>query len=123
MDVIVVCVSVGSSTVQLHDSLDSRRGCACSQTGYSSQNGDRVCGVYYRRAAFSCAFHLWKKYLNANNIYKETFLFYGGKCLSRKAVHNWIEKFSERHSLKSQMMPYQAMKSETTAKRLLRCVF
>jgi hypothetical protein len=41
MDVIrFVCVSLGSSTVQLHDSLGSRRACACSEAGVSSQNGD-----------------------------------------------------------------------------------
>jgi hypothetical protein len=43
MDVIgFLCVSLGSSTVQLHDSLGSRRACACSQAGFSSQNGDRA---------------------------------------------------------------------------------
>jgi hypothetical protein len=26
---------------------------------------------------------------------KEMFPVYGGKCLSRKAVHIWVEKFSE----------------------------
>jgi hypothetical protein len=26
------------------------------------------------------------------------FLVYGGKCLSRKAVHNWIENFSQGRS-------------------------
>jgi hypothetical protein len=26
------------------------------------------------------------------------FYAYGGKCLSRKAVHNWVEKFSQRRS-------------------------
>jgi hypothetical protein len=43
MDVIgFLCVSLGSSTVQLHDSLGSRRGCACSEAGFSSQYGDRA---------------------------------------------------------------------------------
>jgi hypothetical protein len=37
-----LCVSVGSSAVQLHDSLSSRRSCACSVAGFSSQNGDRA---------------------------------------------------------------------------------
>jgi hypothetical protein len=32
------CVSLGSSTVQLHDSLVSRPTCACSEPGFSSQN-------------------------------------------------------------------------------------
>jgi myo-inositol catabolism protein IolC len=26
------------------------------------------------------------------------FPVYGGKCLSRKAVHNWVEKFSQGRS-------------------------
>jgi hypothetical protein len=36
---------------------------------------------------------LWAKGLNAKDIHKEMFPVYGGKCLSRKAVHNWVEKF------------------------------
>jgi hypothetical protein len=35
---------------------------------------------------------LWAKGLNARNIHKEMFPIYGGKCLSRKAVHSWGEK-------------------------------
>jgi hypothetical protein len=44
MDVILgsLCVSLGSSTVQLHDSLGSRRECTCSEAGFSSQNGYRT---------------------------------------------------------------------------------
>jgi hypothetical protein len=38
---------------------------------------------------------LWAKGLNAKDIHKEIFTVYGGKCLSRKAVHNWVEKFSQ----------------------------
>jgi hypothetical protein len=34
---------------------------------------------------------------------------YGGKCLSRKAVRNWVEKFSQGFR-KSQMMPDQVPK-------------
>jgi hypothetical protein len=30
-----------TSTVQLHDSLGSRRACACSEAGFSNQNGGR----------------------------------------------------------------------------------
>jgi hypothetical protein len=37
-------------------------------------------------------FFLWAKGLNAKDIHKEIFLVSGGKCLSRKAVHNWGEK-------------------------------
>jgi hypothetical protein len=35
---------------------------------------------------------LWEKGLNAKYIHKEMFPAYGGKCLSRKTVHNWLEK-------------------------------
>jgi hypothetical protein len=41
---------------------------------------------------------LWAKGLNAKDIHKEIIPVYGGKCLSRKAVHNWVEKFSEGRS-------------------------
>jgi transposase len=34
---------------------------------------------------------LWAKGLNAKDIH----LVFGGKCLSHKVVHNWVEKFSE----------------------------
>jgi hypothetical protein len=43
VDVIAfLCVSLGSSTVQLHYSLGRRRARACSQAGFSSQHGDRA---------------------------------------------------------------------------------
>jgi hypothetical protein len=35
---------------------------------------------------------LLAKGLNTNDIHKQMFLVYGGKCLSCKAVHNWFEK-------------------------------
>jgi hypothetical protein len=38
---------------------------------------------------------LWTVGLNAKDIHKEMFPVGGGKCLSRKAVHNWVEKFSQ----------------------------
>jgi hypothetical protein len=37
---------------------------------------------------------LWGKGLNAQDINKEMFPVYGGKCLSRKAVHNWVVNVS-----------------------------
>jgi hypothetical protein len=33
-----------------------------------------------------------EKGLNAKDIHKEMFPVYSGKCLSCKAVHNWVEK-------------------------------
>jgi hypothetical protein len=66
-----LCVSVGSSTVQLHESLGSRHAGVRSETGFSSQNGDRAWGVYYRRAAFCCAFFFLAEGLSANDIHKQ----------------------------------------------------
>jgi hypothetical protein len=43
MDVIsFLCVSLGSSKVQLHDSLGSRPPYSSSEAGFCSQNGDCV---------------------------------------------------------------------------------
>jgi hypothetical protein len=43
MDVIgFLCVSLRSSRVKPHDNLGSRRAWACSEAGFSSQNGDRA---------------------------------------------------------------------------------
>jgi hypothetical protein len=36
--------------------------------------------------------------LIAKGIHKEMFPVYCGKCLSPKAVHNWVEKFSQGRS-------------------------
>jgi hypothetical protein len=41
---------------------------------------------------------LWAKWLSAKNINKELFPVYSGKCLSRKAVHNCVHKFSQGHA-------------------------
>jgi hypothetical protein len=54
--------------------------------------------VYYRKAAFCCAFFLWAKELNAKDIHKENFPVCGGKYFSRKAGHKCVEKFSEGRS-------------------------
>jgi hypothetical protein len=38
--------------------------------------------------------YLWAEGLSAKVIDKEMFPIYGGKCLSCKAGHSWVEKFS-----------------------------
>jgi hypothetical protein len=49
-------------------------------------------------------FFLWAKGLNAEGIHKEIFSVYGGKCLSRKAVHNWAEKrFSDDEEVETEV--------------------
>jgi hypothetical protein len=39
-------------------------------------------------------YFLWGKGLDAKDINKEMFCVYGGKCLSRKAIHNWLANVS-----------------------------
>jgi hypothetical protein len=41
---------------------------------------------------------LWSNGLSAKHIHKEIVPVYGGKCLPHKAVHNWVEKFSQGRS-------------------------
>jgi hypothetical protein len=66
---------------------------------------------------------LWAKGLNVKDIHKEMFLVYGGKCLSCKAVHNWVEKFSEGRSRVADDARPGAKLAETTVKRFLCCMF
>jgi hypothetical protein len=76
MDVVgFLCVSLGSSTVQLHDSLSSRCACPCSEAGFSSQNGDRASWVFYRRAAFCYAFSVGERIKCKRKFIKRYFLF------------------------------------------------
>jgi hypothetical protein len=65
---------------------------------------------------------LWAKRLNAKNIYKK-FPVYCGKCLSRKAVHNRVEKFSQERSKVADDARPGAEVAETTIKRFLCCGF
>jgi hypothetical protein len=41
---------------------------------------------------------LWPLGVSAKNVHEEMFPVYSGRCLSRKAVHNRVEKFSQGHS-------------------------
>jgi hypothetical protein len=43
----------------------------------------------------SVVLFLWAKGPNAKDVYKEMCPVYSGKCLSHKAVKNWVEKFSQ----------------------------
>jgi hypothetical protein len=61
----------------------------------------------------------WAKGLSAKDIYNEMLSVYGGKCLSRKTVHNWVEKFSQgRSNVADDGRPFAEV-AETTAKRIL----
>jgi hypothetical protein len=41
---------------------------------------------------------LWAKGFNAEDVHKEMLPVHCGKCSSRKAVHNWVEKCSQGRS-------------------------
>jgi hypothetical protein len=56
-------------------------------------------------------------------IHKEMCPIYGGKSLSRKAVHNYVEKFSQGLSKVADDARLGAEVAETTVKRLLCCGF
>jgi hypothetical protein len=58
---------------------------------------ETVLEKYAPRAALSCAF-LWAKTLNKKIVNKEMLSVYGEKCLSRKGVRNWVQKFSRGSS-------------------------
>jgi hypothetical protein len=94
MDIIgFPCVSLSCSTVQLHDNLGSRHACAFSEAGFSGQND-----AHATEDQRSVVHFLWAKGPNKKDIHKEMFPVYGGKCWSRKAVKNWVEKFSQGRS-------------------------
>jgi hypothetical protein len=57
-----------------------------------------VLEVYTTEEQRSVVRFLWAKGLNAKDIHKDMFPVYGGMCLLCKAVHNWVEKFSQGRS-------------------------
>jgi hypothetical protein len=69
-----------------------------------------------------CVF-IWAKGLNSNNIIKEIFSVYDGKCLSRKTAHTWVEKFSQGLSKITDDARPGAEVAEATLKRCLCCWF
>ena len=50
--------------------------------------------MYHDRAAWRCGFFVGKK-MEAKDIKKEMLPMYGEHCLSRQAVHNWVQNLSE----------------------------
>jgi hypothetical protein len=93
MDVIgIPCVSLGSSTVQLHDSLGDRRECACSEACFSNQNGDELEDCTTKEQYPVVHFYGQK---DSN---QRMFPAYSGKCLSYKAIYSRAKKFSQECS-------------------------
>jgi hypothetical protein len=85
--------------------------------GFSNQNGKEYISEEQRSGVRS----LWTKGLTANDINKESFSVYGGKCLSLRAVHNWVEKFSQGPSKVADDTRPSAEVAETTVRRLFHC--
>jgi hypothetical protein len=95
MDIIgFLCVLLGSSTVQLHDSLGIRCACTCSGAGFRSHNGDHawVCTTKEQRSVV--CFFLWAEGINAKDIHNKMIPVYSGMCLSHKTVHNLVANVS-----------------------------
>jgi hypothetical protein len=56
---------------------------------------------------------LWVKGLNAKDIHKEIFPVYGGKCLSRKAVDDWVQKrFADDEEVETVMLKWLRQQSK-----------
>jgi hypothetical protein len=71
-----LCVSLGSSTFQLHDSLGSRHACTCSEAGFGSQNGNHTAEKLRSVVRF-----LQVEGLSAKDFHEENVPVYNGKCL------------------------------------------
>jgi hypothetical protein len=80
-------------------------------------------GVLLKSSLLLSVFFLWTKGLNIKDTHKEMFPIYDGKCLPRKAVHNWVEKFTQGLSKDADGAGPGAEVVETTVQRLLGCGF
>jgi hypothetical protein len=102
--------------------LGSRRACSYSETGFSNQNGNVLDDYTTEEQRSVVRFFLWTKGHNAKGIYNAIFYVYGEKCLSRKAVHNCVEKFSQGR-LKVADDETDVRKWQTEVKIFLCCSF
>jgi hypothetical protein len=109
MDVICfLYISLGSSTVQLYDSLGRRCACACSGAGFSGSKW-RPClrSILPKSSVLLCVF-LWTKGLNAKDIHKEILFGVGSVCRVKRFTTG--SRNSLRDVRKSQMIPDQLQK-------------
>jgi hypothetical protein len=68
-------------------------------------------------------FFLWPKGINEKDIHKEMFPVYGGKCLSRKAVHDWVANVSLiTKSLRQQSKDFYVAGFDALVKRWVRFI-
>jgi hypothetical protein len=111
MDVIgFLCASLGTSSVKLHDSLGSRRAWTRSQAVFSSQNGDRAWGVYYRRAAFCCTLFCGQK----GSVQRKYFLFtVGSVCRVKRVTTGW-QKFPDDEEVETEVRKWLRQQSKVS---------
>jgi hypothetical protein len=74
-----------------------------------------------------CVFFLWAKGVSAKDIHKEAVPVYGGKCLSRTAVHNVADvslmtKSLKRKWLRQQSKDFCAAGFDALVKRWDKCI-
>jgi hypothetical protein len=50
--------------------------------------------MYHDRTVWRCAIFVGKKH-GAKDIHKEMLPMYSEHCMSRQAIHNWVQRFSE----------------------------
>ena len=63
---------------------------------------------------------LWAKNMEAKDMHKEMLPMYGEHCLSRQAVHNWVQKFSEGRTNIEDEHQSSARVVPTATKRIFR---
>jgi hypothetical protein len=115
----LLCVSLGSSTVQLHGSVGSWRACACSEAGFGIQNGDGAWGCTTEEQRSVVRFFCGQKDSMQRIFIKIYFLFtVGSVCRLRRFTTGWQTFRWWRRGWNG-----DAEVAETTDKRLLRCGF
>jgi hypothetical protein len=88
--------------------LGSSRPNACSEASFSSQNGYRARGVYYRKARFCCV--LCRKKDSKNRIFIKKFFLFTAGSICRLELFAIGKTNSLKDVRKSQMMPGQVRK-------------
>jgi hypothetical protein len=112
-----LCVPLGSSAVQLHESLGSRCAYAYSEAGFSSQNGDRVWDVIPKSSALLYAF-----YGQNDSLQRKRFLFtVGSVCRVKRFTAG--TRNSLKDVRKSQMMKRWCGIGWDNSQKLLCCGF
>jgi hypothetical protein len=120
MDIIgFLCVSLDSATVELHDSLGSRRAWACSEAGFISQYDDPA-WVYTTEEQRSVV-SFYGQEDSMQRIFVNVFCL-RWEVFARKAVHSLIEKLPPwRQTFRWWRTGWNGggEMAETTVKRLL----